>query len=184
MSIPKDNVKIHTEPRLIKNPFICDTATGVRLSLDKDPRKNKDNGTQYVEEYISENGNHHLVSQTNPLISYCFGTAEEKEDERTSSKYVDYSIPAEILNQDRKDKIHKDPLPLSFIQIKTEEEGIEWYSINYPKIPTDLLPIIARYHWGKPITKKGLKKEKKKIQQKLQHKGLHVEQRKVIVKFD
>ena len=201
----KNNVKIHTTPRVIKNPFICDTSAGVRLSLDKDPRMNKHNSSQFVQEYKSENGNTHLISETNSNINYCFGVSPETEAERTSIDNMDYMIPAETLNKTSKVE-HKDGLPLSFLQIETEEAGIEWYEKHYPKIPTDLLPIIngvnfavffpsgenflsllpiiARYHWGKPITKKSLKNEKKKIQKDLHKKGFHVEQKKISLTFD
>ena len=47
------------DSKLIKNPFVCNSATQVRLSLDKDPRKNKGN-TSFIKEYQVENGNIHL----------------------------------------------------------------------------------------------------------------------------
>ena len=98
------------------------------------------------------------------------------------SKY-DYEVPVEVINKTSKVE-HKQALPLSFLQIRTEEEGIDWYARHFPKIPDDLLPIIARYHWGEPITKKGIKNEKKKIEKKLKKEGLSVEQKKVVLSFD
>ena len=56
--------------------------------------------------------------------------------------------------------------------------------INYPKIPTDLLPIIARYHWGEPITKKNVKNERKKITKDLNKKGMTIQNKKVLLEFD
>ncbi len=61
---------------------------------------------------------------------------------------------------------------------------MEWYSKHYPKLPDDLLPIIARYHWGEPITKKSLKNEKKKIIKKEQSKGLIRVNKNVSLSFD
>ena len=103
---------------------------------------------------------------------------------------LDYDISAETLNKNRTDgkEPHKDPLPISFLNIKTEEEGLLWYRKHYPKIPDDLLPIIARYHWGAKINNKTLKKEKKRNKKKEVPKGL--ETRKAdpknpfILKFD
>lgn len=175
------NTAIHSDPRLIKNPFMCDSTTGTRLSLDKDPRDKSNQDINFVEEFMDSSGNHHLVSEVNPMLSFCFG--KNPVPETTLGSFVDYKIPAEVINQSAKVK-HTEGLPLSFIQIETEEQGIEWYKIHYPKIPDDLLPIIARYHWGKPITKKGLKNERKKIEKNLSKRGLSVEHKKVSISFD
>tara|TARA_R100001509_G_scaffold53741_1_gene29446 strand:- start:69 stop:605 length:537 start_codon:yes stop_codon:yes gene_type:complete len=168
---------------LIKNPFVCNSATQVRISLDKDPRRCKGN-TSYVNEYQTPNGNIHMVNQLDPKLSYCFGDKENKP--MVGMDNYDYEVPADTLNKLRTDEKepHKEGLPLSFLQVQSEEEGIEWYKLNYPKIPDELLPIIARYHWGEPITKKGLKNEKKKIVKKAQKKGLVIENKKIELKFD
>ena len=168
---------------LIKNPFTCKSAVGHRLCMTKDPRHLKDRDTLYMSEYLGTNGNHHLISETNDKLSYCFGTAPETEQEHTGFDLMDYQIPAETLNKTSKVK-HKEGLPLSFLQIDNEVQGLEWYKKNYPKIPDELLPIIARYHWGEPITKKAIKNERKKIEKKLQAKGLVVENKKVSLSFN
>ena len=168
---------------LIKNPFTCKSSVGHRISMTKDPRCMKDKDTLYMTECIGTNGNHHLISETNDKLSYCFGTAPETEVEQTSFDNLDYEVPASELNKSSK-ITHKDGLPLSFLQIDNETQGIEWYKKNYPKIPDELLPIIARYHWGEPITKKGIKNERKKIQKKLQSKGLVIENKKVSLSFN
>ena len=152
----------------VKNPFICKSAFQVRISADKP--KNMQHDTNYI--FNAENpsnGNKYLINPNNDKMSFTFGKGEEKE--MTAFENMDYEVPAEVLNKKCKFKEHKEGLPLSFIQIKTEEEGIEWYKKHYPKIPDDLLPIIARYNWGEPITKKGIKNEKKKINRKLEQKG-------------
>jgi hypothetical protein len=165
----------------IKNPFVCGSSKSIRLSLDKHP-ETKIGNTKYCKQYKNQEGDIILNNELDPRLSYVFSKNEEKKD-FTSGKKFDYIIPAEAINKTCKVK-HKEGLPLSFLQIKTEEDGIEWYMNNYPKIPKDLLPIIARYHWGEPITKKGLKNEKKKIEKKLQQKGLRIEHKKHIVSFD
>ena len=160
--------------RIIKNPFICNSSYQVRLSPDKDPRANHIDRTEHIFTAKGSNGNTYLINPTNDKLSYCIG--KEAIADMISSDLVDYEIPAKVLNEKRADgkEIHKKGLPLSFIQITTEEEGVEWYRKHYPKIPEDLLPIIARYHWGEPITKKGIKNEKKKIIKKKQQQGLKV----------
>ena len=163
-----DTDKLKSDPTLYKNPFVCNTASQVRLSLDKDPRAFKGD-TQLCHKIELENGNTLLHNPTDEKLSFMFGKCDIRDEmkEITDISKYDYQVPAEVLNKNSKVK-HTEGIPLSFLQIKTEAEGMEWYANNYPKIPTDLLPIIARYHWGEPITKKGLKNEKKKIIKKAQ----------------
>lgn len=165
---------------LVKNPFICNSFTPIRLEPNPIP-ENKIGNTKYITS-INTGKATILDNHLDPKLSYVIPNTKEDGDElinsETSSiRKYDYEVPAEYLNKiqgrEEGDKIyHKEGLPISFIQIKTEEEGIEWYKENYPKIPDDLLPVIARYHWGQPITKKVLKNEKKKIEKKLISKGL------------
>tara|TARA_R110002124_G_scaffold17446_1_gene72885 strand:+ start:8817 stop:9329 length:513 start_codon:yes stop_codon:yes gene_type:complete len=64
---------------------------------------------------------------------------------------------------------------LSFLQVKSIEEGIEWYRRFDPKIPDELLPLLARWNWGdlSTITKKQVKNERKKDKRKgKKNKGL------------
>ena len=157
-----------TKYNLIKNPFVCRSDFEIRISLDKDPRK-KIGNTDYCSLYETEEGALHLNNPLDSKTNYEFGKIPpNKYKEYSIINNYDYDISAEMLNKKRSDgkEPHKDPLPLSFIQISNEKEGALWYSTNYPKIPDDLIPIIARYHWGEPITKKGLKNEKKKINKK------------------
>jgi hypothetical protein len=171
--------------KLIKNPFVCKTSAPVRLSLDKDPLRWKGN-TQYIKKAELQNGNTMFINEIDPKLSFMFGKAVDNKEYTFHEKY-DYQVPVETLNKNKNEDdkhYHKDGLPLSFINIKTEEEGIDWYMRHYPKLPTDLLPIIARYHWGEPITKKGMKNEKKKITKKLGQKGLTIENKKVSLSFD
>jgi hypothetical protein len=167
--------------RLIKNPFVCKTSAPIRLTLDKQPL-NRTGNTQYIRTATLHNGNKKMINELDSKLSYDFGIEKDDTEYTPIDKY-DYEVPADILNKSSK-KEHKVGLPLSFINITTEEEGIEWYSKHYPKIPDDLLPIIARYHWGEPITKKSIKNEKKKIEKKLNKAGLVVENKKVELKFD
>lgn len=171
--------------RLIKNPFVCKTSAPIRLTLDKSPLM-KTGNTQFVRTATLHNGNKKMINELDPKLSYDFGKEVDDTEYTDISKY-DYEVPAEVLNGEKEEghkNFHKTGLPLSFINITTEEEGIEWYSKHYPKIPEDLLPIIARYHWGEPITKKVIKNEKKKIEKKLNKAGLSIENKKVELSFD
>ena len=176
--------KNQADKTLIKNPFVCNSNSTIRLSLDKDPRRFKGD-TQYAYKVELEENKILLHNPTDNKLSYTFGkpTDNDKEKDIIDIDKYDYQIPAETLNKTSKVK-HKDGLPLSFLQIRTEEEGLDWYARHFPKIPTDLLPIIARHHWGEPITKKGIKNERKKIEKKLHKQGLKIEQKKVVVSFE
>tara|TARA_R100000231_G_scaffold138781_1_gene118014 strand:- start:909 stop:1457 length:549 start_codon:yes stop_codon:yes gene_type:complete len=155
----------------VVNPFICKAISEVRIQPDKDPRKKIDENKNVV---IKGEKNTYLYNPTSPNLTYTIG--EDTEKELVDIDKYDYEVPADVLNEKRTDGkiLHKDGLPLSFIQIDNEVDGIDWYKKHYPKIPTDLLSIIARYHWGEPITKKGIKNEKKKIIKKKQQQGLKV----------
>ncbi len=155
----------------IVNPFICKGISEVRIQPDKDPRKKIDETKNVV---IKGEKNTYLYNPTSPNLTYTIG--EDTEKELVDIDKYDYQVPADVLNEKRTDgkNLHKDGLPLSFIQINNEVDGIDWYKKHYPKIPTDLLSIIARYHWGEPITKKGIKNEKKKIIKKKEKEGIKV----------
>ena len=157
---------------LIQNPFVkLDSFAKPRLTLQKDPINKKGN-TDYTQFYESDDGIV-IENELDPKLNYFISnTLKEKEPVDMvvplDESMLDYDISAEALNSNRTDgkEPHKDPLPISFLNIKTEEEGLFWYRKNYPKIPDDLLPIIARYHWGDNINKATIKKEKKKNKKK------------------
>lgn len=157
---------LKAEPLLIKNPFTIKSAVGVRIGVDKDPRYNKINQQKLVKSGELPSGNKIIYNETDEKLNFICGKNEEKEY-CDNDKY-DYFVSAETLNDKRTDgkKPHKDGVPYSFLQIDNEIDGIEWYRKHYPKIPEELLPVIARYHWGEPITKKSVKNEKKKLKKK------------------
>tara|TARA_R110000772_G_scaffold11488_2_gene35908 strand:- start:268 stop:843 length:576 start_codon:yes stop_codon:yes gene_type:complete len=164
---------------LIKNPFVkLDSFVKPRLTLQKDPINKKGN-TDYTAFYETSEGIE-ISNELDPKLNYFISnTIKEKEPADMvvpfDESMIDYSLSAEQLNSCRTDgkEPHKDPLPISFLNIKTEEEGLLWYRRTYPKIPDDLLPIIARYHWGDNINKHTVKKEKKKNKTKEVPVGLH-----------
>lgn len=156
--------EITTEYRDIENPFVCNSSKPIRLGI---PKNEKNKSVMFTTS--NTNGNKYFYNENDPKLNYVFGTAEEKE--MIEMDKYDYEIPANVLNKGLDKERHKTGLPISFLQINNEEQGIEWYKKNYPKIPDDLLPIIARYHWGEPITKKALKNERKKLTKKFNKEG-------------
>jgi len=157
-----------SQPLLIQNPFTIKSAVGVRIGVDKDPRHNKINQNKLIKSGVLPSGNQILYNETDEKLNYICGKNEEKE--YVDLDKMDYFIDADTLNSKRTDgkTPHKDGVPYSFLQINNELDGIEWYRKHYPKLPEELLPIIARYNWGEPITKKSVKNEKKKLKKKEQ----------------
>ena len=163
-------MNIKSDPLLIKNPFIVNTTNKLRTKLGKDK-------TQLIHDIELENGNKLLHNPSDPNLSYTIGlNKENNENELSFIEQFDYQVPIESINKTAKVK-HSQGLPISFLQVENEEEGIEWYSQHYPKLPDDLLPIIARYHWGEPLTKKAIKNEKKKILKKLDKSGIALQRK-------
>ena len=80
----------------------------------------------------------------------------------------DYYVP--LTEKDKENTKHIDPLPLSFLQIQEGdiESGIEWYKSHYPKIPDELIEIMARYNFGdlKYATRKSIRNDAKKMKKK------------------
>ena len=157
-----------SEPLLINNPFTIKSAVGVRIGCDKDPRDHKLKQQKIIKTGMLPSGNKILYNETDEKLNYICGKNEEKE--YVDLEKMDYFVSADTLNDKRTDgkRPHKDGVPYSFLQITNELDGIEWYRKHYPKIPEELLPVVARYNWGEPITKKSVKNEKKKLKKKEQ----------------
>ena len=78
-------------------------------------------------------------------------------------------------------------MPISLAQIKTIEEGTEWFKKKYPNLPSEYWSIMAKYYFKEPLTKKQLKNELKKEKKGKKSKelqGLQIVQRKVKIEFD
>ncbi len=74
---------------------------------------------------------------------------------------------------------------LSYLSVKSVEEGINWYRNQFPKLPEELLPLMARWNWGdlNNETKKSIKNKRKK-QTKKQKPTFKIEQKPVVITFD
>lgn len=176
--IKPDFNKIATNTGLIENPFMLESKTCKnRMFRTPDPHSLKGH-TKFARPVLIDASTTIIDNPTDENLSYVIGapTGEipsciKKAQNDIPIDMYDYDISAEFLNKKREERgkpqVFKEGIPISFIQIDNEIEGINWYLKHYPKIPTDLLPIIARYHWGTPITKKNIRNEKKKIKKKI-----------------
>tara|TARA_R110000803_G_scaffold85363_1_gene151704 strand:- start:359 stop:901 length:543 start_codon:yes stop_codon:yes gene_type:complete len=156
---------------IIKNPFCVRVQSCDNKFFNIPDHRSKIGNTNFIEDVKLESGNIFIDNKLDPKCSFLIGKVEEKKiNEYSTIDNYDYHIGPEVLNKARinngKDAIHKEGLPISFINIKTIQEGILWYKKHYPKIPDELLPIIARYHWGASINKHTIKKERKFLKNK------------------
>ena len=147
-----------------------------------------------------------ILHTEDPRANYICGTQGDKVDrwiqtkEITSMENMDYLIPLsapvipnedattlferteindELVEQKEKPKVY----PLSFLHIKTVEEGINWYKHHFPKLPDPYYEVLARYHWGVPLTHKAHKNEmKKKKKKELRRQGYNNKQIKGMIK--
>ena len=74
---------------------------------------------------------------------------------------------------------------LSYLSVKSVEEGIEWYRKEFPKLPEEILPLMSRWNFGdlKDETKKSIKNKRKKINKK-QKPVFKIEKKPVVITFD
>lgn len=102
-----------------------------------------------------------------------------KTDITTIDKY-DYCIEVDLRKNKDGDIEYKDEdkrNSISFMSVNSIEEGIEWYRQNYPQMPDDLYPLMARWNWGDlgTITKKEIKNDNKRINKGKKPKQLGLE---------
>ena len=104
-----------------------------------------------------------------PMANYTVGTEGYTLDLRNATQETtpidkfDYLVPLP-----ENVKKHTDPLPMSYLNVHTLEEGEAWYRKHYPAVPDELLPIMARYSFGDlgQWTHKELKNYKKKARRR------------------
>ena len=142
----------------------------------------------------------HAIITEDPRLNYVVVPKPEDEPEpegcglapnttMTQVDKYDYLIPL----PKNPPNSHNEPLPLSFMQIKEGDvqSGIQWYKSHYPKLPDDLVEIMARYNFGdlKYATRKSIRNDAKKYKKKFQKnpgftQGLIVKNQKHVVTFD
>eukprot|EP01048_Picozoa_sp_COSAG05_P021674 COSAG05_NODE_4067_length_1689_cov_0.811950_1_plen_157_part_00 len=93
--------------------------------------------------------NYEIVPKANMYSDDFIGVGSaDQETEWISPDRVDYNFLLE----------GRDPeelgVPVSFLQIKTIEEGEEWYR-NHTKLPESMIHYVARYHWGDGLVPPG-----------------------------
>ena len=98
----------------------------------------------------------------------CFDIIKDKdiaEDEGLveymDTDLVDYNV---ILPSHINTYLEEKGVPLSFLSVRNEAEGEEWYR-THTSMPECMIPYLASYHWGdlskqKPPKKKSRKKKK------------------------
>tara|TARA_R100000541_G_scaffold11969_3_gene20230 strand:- start:1642 stop:2091 length:450 start_codon:yes stop_codon:yes gene_type:complete len=113
---------------------------------------------------------------------------EESEVEKVEitdiSKY-DYAIGTNPIEDS--DTTEDKRKLISYLTVNSIEEGIEWYRTQFPQIPEDLYPIMARWNWGdlSTITKKDIKNDTKRINKGKKPKSMCLERKvgKFVVDF-
>jgi len=105
-----------------------------------------------------------------------------------SKDKVDYMISNEpepeqpiIKGSDTTEDLQK---TLSYLSVKSVEEGIEWYRNQFPQVPEELLPLMSRWNFGdlKNETKKSIKNKRKK-QAKKEKIAFKIEHKPVVITF-
>jgi hypothetical protein len=61
---------------------------------------------------------------------------------------VDYNL---VLPEHKGTHLEELGIPMSFLDVRTVDEGMQWYS-EHTNMPDCLLPYLAEYHWGKPVS--------------------------------
>jgi hypothetical protein len=124
-----------------------------------------------------------ILNATDPRASYVCGSSGKTTDLDTHyipTDGMDYTIgklePEPQLEPEPEDDViglMKGELPdtrknLSYLQVKSVEEGVEWYRKLDPKIPDDLLSLMSRWSFGdlSKVTKKDIKNKRRKAKKK------------------
>jgi hypothetical protein len=141
-----------------------------------------------------------MLNTTDPKANFICGSKGELTDlgldpnniaptriEYVDLRRVDYMIDKDVDIDQDKDKEDKQKT-LSYMNVNSVEEGIEWYKENYPKIPEDLFPIMARWNWGDigEMTKKEIKNDVKRLKKGKRTKQMGLEHKtgKFVVDFN
>tara|TARA_R110000751_G_scaffold12448_1_gene42731 strand:- start:2351 stop:2896 length:546 start_codon:yes stop_codon:yes gene_type:complete len=111
-------------------------------------------------------------NELTPKNKLDYEIAESKDKKELSIK----EFQNRVINEEHK----------SFLEIKNVKDGEEWYRQNFPKVPDELYPIMARWNWGdlKSHTAVSVKQDIKKKQKKIAKQGFKVQQGNFVVKFE
>lgn len=125
------------------------------------------------------NDNYSMLYTDDPKANFICGTKGFGKDMKIDEKCVvkkeftdiskyDYSIEVDLRkNKDGEIEYKEEDKrnTISFMSVNSIEEGIEWYRQNYPNMPDELYPLMARWNWGDlgTLTKKDIKNDNKRI---------------------
>lgn len=119
--------------------------------------------------------NHMIITQ-DPLANYVCGKVKDEDmNELVSGDMCDYGmVNKKIIDKPEELEKVDSRKNLSYYQVNSVEEGIEWYRKLDSRIPEELLPLFSRYNFGdlstmtkKQIRNENKKKKKKKIDPKI-----------------
>ena len=99
----------------------------------------------------SDDGNISVGVCSDPKLEYEFvldPTTVTNDVEWLDTTRVDYNL---VLPGHKGTYLEELGVPLSFLDIRTVDEGIQWYS-EHTDMPDCMLPYLAEYHWGKSVT--------------------------------
>jgi hypothetical protein len=99
----------------------------------------------------SDDGNISVGVCSDPKLEYEFvldPTTVTNDVEWLDTARVDYNL---VLPGHKGTYLEELGVPLSFLDIRTVDEGIQWYN-EHTDMPDCMLPYLAEYHWGKPVT--------------------------------
>ena len=100
--------------------------------------------------------------------------------------YTDNSKCNFICGFDDEPNLDKDKQKqISYLSVKSVEEGIDWYRNEFPKMNEELLPLLSRWNFGDLNfeTKKSIKNKRKKDKKK-EKPFFKIEHRPVIITFN
>ena len=162
-------------------PHIQEATESCSVFLTDDPNLNYVCGSKGDDEDFKRlKENIEYIPADDSRIDYSFVSQEEAEHD-LKEEVVDYTELKEKGTSDKRKT-------LSFLNVSSVEEGVEWYRTNFPKVPEELLEPMARWNFGdlSRITKKDIKNDKKRVSRGKKPKviqGLQIKKGPVVVKF-
>lgn len=147
----------------------------------------EDNKANFMCGFVKEEvGNSNLISSNKEYIS--LENVDYMLDVKTDEPEPEFDNSEIIATENTTEDKQK---TLSYLSVKSVEEGIEWYKKEFPKIPDELLPMMSRWNFGNlnEETKKSIKNKNKKLNKKKKNKkqnqeNFKIEHKPVLIRFD
>jgi len=130
------------------------------------------------------------IDSTDDRLNYLFVKQDDVENkiftpkEYISREVIDYDVVVEKGKKETEESLGTldKTVPASFFQVKSIEEGIEYYMTKNPDLPEGVAEIMARYTFGNKQVKEDDKQKKSKKKKKVVDK-LEVKHGKFVVDF-